>query len=98
MVLKDTTTTTMQFQNELLNCENQSLRRGHGSLGISEAESRYSQQHVKAVFMTPLILPSTSLTIFSYHLNDINQRCLRNAPLKIVARLGECPSQDRYKA
>ncbi|KAL4367895.1 hypothetical protein GQ457_05G024050 [Hibiscus cannabinus] len=33
--------------------------------------------------MIPLILPSTCLTIFSYHLNDINQRCLRNAPLKI---------------
>ncbi|KAL4341332.1 hypothetical protein GQ457_08G027560 [Hibiscus cannabinus] len=46
--------------------------------------------------MIPLILPSTSLTIFPYHLNDINRRCLRNAPLKIVARLEECPSQGRY--
>ncbi|KAL4369176.1 hypothetical protein GQ457_05G018810 [Hibiscus cannabinus] len=46
--------------------------------------------------MIPLIFPSTSLTIFSYHLNVINQRCLRNAPLKIVARLEECPSQSQY--
>ncbi|KAL4375781.1 hypothetical protein GQ457_02G017110 [Hibiscus cannabinus] len=46
--------------------------------------------------MIPLILPSTSLTIFSYHLQDIHQRCLRNAPLKILVRLEECPSQGQY--
>ncbi|KAK8697604.1 hypothetical protein V6N13_113745 [Hibiscus sabdariffa] len=31
---------------------------GHGSLGVSEAESRRAQQPAKAKFMIPMILPS----------------------------------------
>ncbi|KAL4273855.1 hypothetical protein GQ457_13G014770 [Hibiscus cannabinus] len=89
---------TRQNQGQFHDSLNIPLRSTHDSLGVSEVESQLSQWHAKVELMIPLILPSTCLTIFAYHLNDINQRCLRNAPLKIVARLKECPSQDRCKA
>ncbi|KAK8561727.1 hypothetical protein V6N12_048791 [Hibiscus sabdariffa] len=58
---------------------------------------RYRYHHIACLYAMHLLTTEPNAD-GSQHLDDIFSRCLRNAPLKIVTTLEECPSQDHRKS